>query len=878
MQVRNVMDRLRKTCEGSCGGIETEYDYHPLGERSWVRDAAGNETHITYDTRGRRIALDDPDLGVQQFTFNGFGDQISQTDAKNQTITLAYDQLGRVITRTEPEGDTTWDYDIPDTGCNGGKPVGRLSKVTQPDGTSMRFCYDAYARLTRTARKLDTLNYFVNRTYDQFGRLNDLVYPASKSGNPAGWLNRFRVRHLYNEQGYLTGIQDYELGQPGPVLWAADEMDALGHVTQETLSNGLTFKGTYDQATGLVSRLWDTGTSVQDMSFTWDDVGNLTSRSDALRSLSETFDYDGLYRLEKINGVVEAEYDDIGNLTRKGAYTNYTYTSGPVHGVNTVDIGGATRIYTYDANGNLKDVFNGGARKNITWTSFDKPIRISHYSSNVSNFFYDHDRLRWKQISTTGGNSEIRYYVDGLYEKVVATGVTEHAHHIKVGDRTVAIFKRYASNPDFPETRWLHHDHLGSIVATTDELGNREESFSYDVWGKRRDPETWAEYAPTLFGDSNYTPRGFTEHEHLPHVGVIHMNGRVYDPEIGRFASADPYVQFPDSTQGLNRYSYVLNNPLSFTDPSGYGLVANLAAFVNAVVTVTGPAAGSEGGAAACASSGWFAVACIAGATVTVSYMPDKDSDPGVRHPDVQSQGAVVDPVNPALDSSSSDLGERFLTPMPDRIAERIEYASAADTGDSPLIEDEVLTANAADLAGDLFYAVTIGGIVESTKQIAAGQVLRGTIGLVLEFSPGKAVKAAIRVGKVLKNYRKASAVTNNAKAIKNARQRGVNRAKSAERDLVKSGHPGTADNGGWSFAERKRIAETGQFPSDTRWHHVNDVKRNPGLGDVADNVIPSRGGHAGHVSKYHPNGTQAGSSGPMLNRAQLKRNHMNGN
>ncbi|WP_254918677.1 RHS repeat domain-containing protein [Vibrio sp. V15_P4S5T153] len=120
--------------------------------------------------------------------------------------------------------------------------------------------------------------------------------------------------------------------------------------------------------------------------------------------------------------------------------------------------------------------------------------------------------------------------------------------------------------------------------------------------------------------------------------------------------------------------------------------------------------------------------------------------------------------------------------------------------------------------------------------------------------------------------------VTNNAKAIKNARQRGVNRAKSAERDLVKSGHPGTADNGGWSFAERKRIAETGQFPSDTRWHHINDVKRNPGQADLADNIIPSRGGNAGHVSKYHPNGTQAGSSGPLLNRSQLKNNHMNGN
>jgi hypothetical protein len=112
---------------------------------------------------------------------------------------------------------------------------------------------------------------------------------------------------------------------------------------------------------------------------------------------------------------------------------------------------------------------------------------------------------------------------------------------------------------------------------------------------------------------------------------------------------------------------------------------------------------------------------------------------------------------------------------------------------------------------------------------------------------------------------------------IKAARQRGVNRAKSAERKLVESGHPGTADEG-WSWAERKRIAETGQYPADSRWHHINDVKRNPGLADVPDNVVPSRGGTSGHVRKYHPGGTQAGSSGDLLDRSGSLDQHMGGN
>jgi RHS repeat-associated protein len=79
------------------------------------------------------------------------------------------------------------------------------------------------------------------------------------------------------------------------------------------------------------------------------------------------------------------------------------------------------------------------------------------------------------------------------------------------------------------------------------------------------------------------TPRGFTGHEHLDDVGLIHMNGRVYDPVIGRFLSADPIIQFPRSTQGLNRYTYVNNNPLSFTDPSGFGFFSSIGHFFKSV-------------------------------------------------------------------------------------------------------------------------------------------------------------------------------------------------------------------------------------------------------------------------------------------------------
>lgn len=64
--------------------------------------------------------------------------------------------------------------------------------------------------------------------------------------------------------------------------------------------------------------------------------------------------------------------------------------------------------------------------------------------------------------------------------------------------------------------------------------------------------------------------RAFTGHSHDPDPGLVNMRGRLYDPELGRFISPDPFVTAPFDSQGLNRYSYVQNNPLNFTDPSGY--------------------------------------------------------------------------------------------------------------------------------------------------------------------------------------------------------------------------------------------------------------------------------------------------------------------
>mgnify|MGYP000671546275 CR=1 FL=1 len=103
---------------------------------------------------------------------------------------------------------------------------------------------------------------------------------------------------------------------------------------------------------------------------------------------------------------------------------------------------------------------------------------------------------------------------------------------------------------------------------------NVTERQSYDAWGERRAAATHVTYRA---GDTdafrtggNDYDRGYTGHEQLDDSGLIHMNGRLYDPELGRMLSPDPYVQIPEFSQNFNRYSYVLNNPLNLTDPSGF--------------------------------------------------------------------------------------------------------------------------------------------------------------------------------------------------------------------------------------------------------------------------------------------------------------------
>jgi len=114
---------------------------------------------------------------------------------------------------------------------------------------------------------------------------------------------------------------------------------------------------------------------------------------------------------------------------------------------------------------------------------------------------------------------------------------------------------------------YSYSDAQGSLIALVHDGGSVIQRFAYDPWGARRDPNNWnVKDSRTSF----IINRGYTGHEHLDKFGIINMNGRVYDPATGMFLSPDPTLTDAGNWLDYNRYSYCLNNPFKYTDPSGF--------------------------------------------------------------------------------------------------------------------------------------------------------------------------------------------------------------------------------------------------------------------------------------------------------------------
>jgi len=314
----NAIGALARSADHA--GYYQQFDYDAFGNAVRIFDSLGYTlVSNVFNVRGMRTEHTDLAAGTLAFIPNALGEVISQTDAKGQTATFEYDLLGRLKKRIEPEGTSEWIWGT----SSAAKNIGQLSAMTGP-GYSESYLYDALGRMQTTTIVSDA-TYHVDYAYNPSGMLHTLTYPTNTSG--------YRLQLLYEYQnGQLLSVKD--ANAPSTAFWTAGATDARGNIIAESLGNGIqTIRG-YDSVTGLLDYLDSGSGAIQDLSYTWDAVGNLTERREERQGLTEGFQYDDLHRLTATTGPdpIDLDYDPRGNLVSKSGNTNNVH-SGVSHTV-----------------------------------------------------------------------------------------------------------------------------------------------------------------------------------------------------------------------------------------------------------------------------------------------------------------------------------------------------------------------------------------------------------------------------------------------------------------------------------------------------------------------------------------------------------------
>ncbi|MBI4302735.1 MAG: hypothetical protein HY665_00135 [Chloroflexi bacterium] len=415
-----------------------------------------------------------------------------------------------------------------------GKRTGMIDAV----GTTF-YKYDNRGRLIGETRILDPQVYTTSFAYDGADRLATIAYPTGEN-----------VTQGYNGRGLPYSLTGSTAGN----LVTSTLYNNLGQMTELNLGSSVktTFGywdvgGTYDNAGVYYGRLWQLktvnteNTTLQQVKHTWDAGGNLVQRENLVSpSENETFSYDFLDRLTSVSGAYSDSwsYSEIGNMVSHNG-TSYTYPTNGVrpHAVSAVD----ARSYQYDNNGNMYTRGTASGNQTITWDAENRPVSITGAGANAT-FIYDGDGNRVKKIE--GGDEVV--YVNRYYEKNLTTSTNTSYYYL--GGRLVAMSNNSTLS-------YIHQDHLSGTAVVSDTGGNLTGSIRYFPFGATR-------------SGSVPTDKLFTG-QRLDDTGLYYFRARYYDAGIGRFISPDTVVQDFKSPQTLNRYTYTVNNPLRYVDPTG---------------------------------------------------------------------------------------------------------------------------------------------------------------------------------------------------------------------------------------------------------------------------------------------------------------------
>lgn len=518
------------------GGL-TEYSYFSHGNAKEIK--LNNEIVATseYDVLGRQTKLIDANAGEIQYEYNAFNDIIEQVNANGEIKSYSYDNFGRLLQTNNNGIITEYEY------IQNGNGINKLKKVSIPNHEQI-FEYDLLGRVSKTTEVIDGASFDFEYNYNSLNEVEQMIYPSG-----------LIVNNIYDNNGYLSEVLD----ENNNVLWKGLTQDEFGRYVEYSKGDGITTNLYYDAFQNIEEIV---AGNIQHNIYNWEDeTGNLTSRKNLINGMEEFFEYDNLNRLTKSTASaigstftllpLEVNYTSNGNITDKTYAGDYSYHPTKPNAVTDVTNGGQnisllTQDINYDANNQASQITEGDYTLQFQYGIDDQRRKTSFYDAN--------------------GLVMDKYFV-GLYEKEIDGNITRHINYITASDGMTAIVLEEEQNgSSTTETYFTYKDHLGSIIALTDENGNIALAQSFDAWGRYRNTNNWTysslTSAPTWL-------RGYTGHEHLPHFDLINMNGRIYDPILGRMLSPDNYVQDPLFSQSYNRYSYVWNNPLKYTDPSG---------------------------------------------------------------------------------------------------------------------------------------------------------------------------------------------------------------------------------------------------------------------------------------------------------------------
>ena len=494
------------------------YVYNSMGKPVEI-DCEGSKTLMEYDAVGNKTSMTDPDAGITTYEYAADGKLLKQTDARGIVTTNTYDELGRLTTSHVGDMEITRTY-----GTSGNDNL-QLIKTTCGNN-SESYTYDVFGRLTSKTRSVegDELHQYTY-SYNMDGSIASVVYPGGLA-----------IGYVYDANGYLMAKKYNNVEFKSLAFYD-------GITTKYKLLNTFGSKAVTLSTDGHIKSV-DINCRGHKNFFEYEydsATDNLLSRT-GVNSQKETFTYDGVDRLTSVsyNGQrnLIIKYANDGNILNKLDVGNYEYGQKP-HAVMSVD--------------NIRRIIPSATLS----TEFNELGRIGRIDDGNSltsvDFVYGPDMQRWKSTSYNNGVVEKTTFYDTDYDKVIDKNgnVTEF---IYVDDNFVMLRKDNGTFLPYVVVK----DNIGSIISIYAGDGTQVYSASYDAWGKQ-----------TVTMNKIGFIRGYCGHEMLNDYQIINMNGRLYDPVLGRFLSPDNFVQTPDFSQNYNRYSYCLNNPLKYTDPSG---------------------------------------------------------------------------------------------------------------------------------------------------------------------------------------------------------------------------------------------------------------------------------------------------------------------